>query len=485
LKALLNEPVPNHEAVERSLGDWLTALLCRSEGSSPTPLGQTWLEILHTLQREGWNKIQAKAVGRWAATDAAQLTAMLQDLMHGSSDRLQQNLHALRSSVEFGAGPLLIHCLKAIPLEEIAEENFYALSKLLTQCVPSLCTDEQDDLATWLSPLLEHQIEQFYKTLDTLADQSLIARSLLTQHIPRCSAAKQAQIQYRLLRFQPIEQHPPLDAFDKAAQRFLIEFYRQQARTDALARDRLLTAATARSKTTALAASNNIALILGDALAFTDLMPLLNSPFQGVRANGLAALIHQIEQSRLATTEDIDRVCILLSGENDQTVVRLLLDLIAIWARQNQRVSPHMLEALSTLPPRLSTLKLFEGGTARSLLDALKASAQSNAPPDPAMLSQTTQYLLTVINLAQLRNGESEMIDLLCAVNRLDASFLQTVVQQQGASIVQRNWMCNFSALMWAIDRVEGQNSALFAQILTSPWCTPTVSHLILEIQSR
>jgi hypothetical protein len=101
------------------------------------------------------------------------------------------------------------------------------------------------------------------------------------------------------------------------------------------------------------------------------------------------------------------------------------------------------------------------------------------------MLSQTTQYLLTVINLAQLRNGESEMIDLLCAVNRLDASFLQTVVQQQGASIVQRNWMCNFSALMWAIDRVEGQNSALFAQILTSPWCTPTVSHLILEIQSR
>jgi len=493
LATLLQEPVPKHEAVGRALCDWLTHLLHQSDGTTPTPLGQTWMDVLHSPQPAGWDKVQARSVGLWAATDASRLTAILQDLLWGPSHHLQQNLHALSASVESGASLQLIQCLQAIPSADlvqeigtnIGEENFYTLSKLLTRCVPSLSVAQQENLVDWLAPLVADQIGQLFRTLDALADQSPTARTLLEQHMAQCSEAKQAQIRGRLLRFQPIEHHPPLDSVDKAAQQFLIEFYRQQAQTNALARDRLLAAARLRRKDLALAASKDLAPALKDTLTFDHLAPLLRSPYQGVRANALTALMHQLQHSHRLTVADLNQVCTLLSGERDQTVIRLLLRLVMVWARQQQPVSPPMLEALSVLPPRLVAAGKFEGGTARALLDALKAIAQATKPPDSPIPVQLTEYLLTTVNLGQVRNGESEMIDLLCAVNRLDGSFLAKLVHQHCEAMVAQGWSYNLLAIAKTIERVEGQNAALLDEILAAEWCTEAVSHLILETRTR
>lgn len=340
--------------------------------------------------------------------------------------------------------------------------------------------EDQDVFVAWLEPLAAQQMEDLYVTFDTLADHSSRARTLLEQHAPQCSKKRQSEIHSRLLRFTPIDQHPPLASLDKNSQRVLIGFYRQQANHDPEARRRLLQAAELPSKDVALAASKDIAAALDNSVTATDVFPLLRSRIVGVRTNGVAALIDCIEQGGSIAPSGLEQVCQTLAEEDNQTVVRLLFQLINLSARQ-QPVSGSVLQALSILPSRLVAAKQFEGGTAKSLLDALKSIAQSSTPPESRVPVEVSEYLLTKINLGQLRNGESEMIDLLCAVYRMDAGFLARMVKRHGALFVERGWTYNLMAIVHAAGRVEGKDSAVVERILAAEWCDEAVRGLILE----
>lgn len=70
LGTMLRDPLPKHEAVGRGLCTWLTYLLQQSGGTTPTSLGRSWQEVLHSEQLPGWSKVQAIAVGRWSLANA-------------------------------------------------------------------------------------------------------------------------------------------------------------------------------------------------------------------------------------------------------------------------------------------------------------------------------------------------------------------------------------------------------------------------------
>lgn len=152
----------------------------------------------------------------------------------------------------------------------------------------------------------------------------------------------------------------------------------------------------------------------------------MRSPYFGVRTNALKASIKLIKQEKLPSAQEMDEICESLLNEKDQNIIRLLFNFINAWARSHQPMSDVIFQALSDLPPKLVKISKFEGGAARALLDALKAIAQVSNLADPIPLLQCTEYLLTTIDVSRMRNGEAETIVLMCAIHRLDHTFVAT-----------------------------------------------------------
>jgi len=143
-----------------------------------------------------------------------------------------------------------------------------------------------------------------------------------------------------------------------------------------------------------------------------------------------------------------------------------------------------VLDLLTEIPSRLSAQHLFEGGTARAMMDALKATAQSEAQSlDSAALSQVVRKLLLSIHIVQVRNSESEMIDLLSAMNRLDRQLLATLIHEDCPLLAGHGWVRNIFAVVKTVRRVEGQRSELLDKISAVDWCTPEIRSVILEVR--
>ena len=117
-------------------------------------------------------------------------------------------------------------------------------------------------------------------------------------------------------------------------------------------------------------------------------------------------------------------------------------------------------------------------------MDALKAIAQSETQSlDSAALSQVVRKLLLSIHIVQVRNNESEMIDLLSAMNRLDRQLLATLTYEDCPLLARHGWVRNIFAVVKTVRRVEGQRSKLFDEILAVNWGTLEIKSVILEVR--
>jgi hypothetical protein len=121
----------------------------------------------------------------------------------------------------------------------------------------------------------------------------------------------------------------------------------------------------------------------------------------------------------------------------------------------------------------------IDGGSARVLISAFKAFAQTENQSLMPQLSVWTRELLGSIDSERLTDfHETDTIKLLCAVTRLDRHFLSIIVDEDGSKLVKRGWMV---AIVKAIKQV--QQSELLKKILASDWCTPEVESVILEVR--
>ena len=482
LQQLLQEPVPNHETVKVALWEFVANLLPNHLTSNEFPLGNSWEDVLYGSFPDDWDLVQAKAVGQWAARDNILLASIFHEFLVDKAEHLKRNLIALTESLAHGTGSRLLQCLQQTEDKRLNSLDFKQISTLLTRTATVLTSSEQESFAQWLQPYAQSQIESLHSVLDTLANTSPTARSTLEESVQYLSKSKQIQVRNQLLRFQPIQNHPPLTTLDKFSQKFLIAVYRQQAATNPLALDRLLEISLCRSREIALIASLDLDQV--GNLHPNQLVPLLQSIFPGVRANALSAIAHLSTSENSLTHDDLTTLCQLLFQEENQNVARLWCNLISQWVRQHQCVPPIVLALLTEIPSRLSAQHLFEGGTARAMMDALKAIAQSEAQSlDSAALSQVIRKLLLSIHIVQVRNSESEMIDLLSAMNRLDRQLLATLIHEDCPLLAGHGWVRNIFAVVKTVRRVEGQRSELLDKILAVDWCTPEIRSVILEVR--
>ena len=372
--------------------------------------------------------------------------------------------------------------LQQLKPEAIATLHLDWLPKLLPRStMEHLSAETQEALAQWLQPYVKDHPHDLYRLLNVLADASPTARQSLAAILDTLPAKARQSTRYHLLRFQPIETYPPLETFKGKDQRYLISLYQQQAQDNPAALAKLIETALGKISDAAVAASHRLDQVSGGQLAPAELLPLLRSRFPGVRVNALEAISH-LSQLQPLSPERLTQLCQALAQEANQTVVRHFYAFIADWIRLHPQAPPDLVETIATLLNRLVETDQFEGGTGRSLIAALKVIARSEAPTlDSTQLGQVIRQLLTSIHLAQIKNGESEMIDVLCAMHRLDPAFLKQTVSEDSALLLERGWLTHVSAMIKTARKLEGPNAALLDEIMLSYGDQANIESLVLE----
>jgi len=484
LRRLLTEPVPRYEDIKTALVEWIAAMLPEHLTMAGFPLGDRWQAFLYESWPQGWGIVLTLAVSRWAARDRALFTEILAAGLFGPTTQLGANLMVLKESLVLGAATWLLPYLQELPPARLQQLNWDCLAKGLTVAgVVQLAPADQEAIARWLEPHVAPQAVTLWPLLNLLADAAPTARAQLLAIAPQLPKKARRQVEVQLLRFQPIATHPPVTTLPKPDQRFLLGLYQQWAQQDDAARARLVTTALGKHNDAAVTASRALGDLPAARVPVDTLVSLVRSRFVGVRVNGLTALTTRLGSQPL-TAATLREVAIALRAETNPTVGRLFCELVAAWVYRQQQVAAAALETMTAIVQRLVAANELEGGMARSLITALKRMARlRDRSMDEAPLCDLVRLLLTSLNIIQIKNGESEVLDLLCGVYRLQPNFLAIMLAQEGAHLLERGWLYNLSALIKAVGKVEGARSPLLDEVLQWYGDHPEVQSLVLGVR--
>ena len=483
LSQLLQQNVGNSPILESEVTTLMTVLLPELIEHQDSPLGNDWLTALNLQFPKGWDLVQGRAIGRCAAKDFSILEILHQHFLESEPTEFRRTFIALSEAIQNGADDRLIELWVQVDLAGVSLNHLNALANFIKSINTMLNINNQERIAQWLSDYAQNYYPIVYPVLEVMADLSITARNLIHSLFSKLSEDQQCFYRVRLLRFQPIASHPPLAELDKKSRVWLVQYYRSQAMTSPEALNLLLQAMTSVSKDVAVAAAQDLSE-LSAVLTTEQLIPLLRSQFPGIRANVLTTL--QVIDGIGPSLEKkvMTAICAALNQEDNQAPARLLCELIRGWVRRERSVASGMDRALDGMSDRLRASGTFDGGLARVLIAALKAIAQMESPnADVMILMRETRSVLVGINLVQVENGESEMIDLICAVNRLEHSFLGTIVQQVIPILVSQKLFRNVSAILKTVQRVEGQDSPLLDEVLAREGHIVRVCDIILGLR--
>ncbi|MEM8545787.1 MAG: hypothetical protein AAGF66_17540, partial [Cyanobacteria bacterium P01_H01_bin.119] len=446
LRQLLADPLPRYDDIKTALVDWIASLLPQHLAMATFPPGRTWAEMLHTLRPKGWNVILGQAVGCWAGRDRSIFVAILEDCLFGPPAHIGSNLIALEASLEGEAGAWLCPYLLQLAPDQATALNFGVLPKVLPlDRVDRVPANDHERMAQWLRPYVPSHATTLWRLLNKLADQAPTAQQTLREMVPSLPPKLRHQIGVQLLRFEPIEAHPSLATVPKGDQQFLLGVYCQWAATDPAALTKLLTAATGNHNDVAVTASRALEQVNSAALTVEALFPLLRSPFTGVRVNGLKAIASLNQRQPLAAAA-MTRMALALAAEANETVGRLFCSFVATWIRLHRYVPNQVLATLMGITQRLASTHMLEGGAAKALVAALKQLAwPQGGEMDITQLGELIRLLLNSIDVAHIKNGESDLLDVLCAFYRLETDFLARVLEHDGVAFLARGWMSNVS----------------------------------------
>ncbi|MGB7518458.1 MAG: hypothetical protein WA896_02360 [Spirulinaceae cyanobacterium] len=482
LPQLLAEAVPQNKKLEAELTNFVAIVLPQEITVTDSLLGNSWLEVLHREYPLKVNIVVALAIGRNAAREPKILQEIMTDSLVGEPYHTGQNNAALTEALRQGAENFFTRFLITQPQEKVFPQRLSAMVSLLNHTSNYFSPANQESLIQWLQPVAEKHLEKFVPLLEDWGDSCKTAQQILQQGITRLPAVKQKKYQGAVIRFLPLQEHPPLNNLDKKSQFSLVKFYQQRASTSVVALNQLFLAVRSNSKNVAITASCELDQVAGDNLKVAQLLPLLDSSLAGVRNNIFQAWLNLSEGGATLTEEQVIEVCQILKQEDNQVVARPFYQLIACWTWTHKSVPDTLLKTIGAIPPRLRAKGTFEGGVTRTIIIAFRAIANTQAPNLMPHLGLWTRQILLSIDLIRVQNSGSEMTDLLVALDRLDKAFLSQLVTEDVAKLASQDWQHNVITIVRAIYRVESQSSPLLAEILASEWCPLVVQNAILEM---
>ena len=179
------------------------------ESLIPSLIGQagsweTWQEALYAEHEDGWDVVQARAVGRHA-TKYGLLRGILIDLFEGADEHTSRNMTALNEALRRKESESVAEAFLSINQEIVPAKRAKTTSGLITLLSGKLKAERKRSLVSWVEPLLHKYPEEFIPAFAALADGSVDAYEPLVRMINDVPADKRAKCVRSILRHAPTE----------------------------------------------------------------------------------------------------------------------------------------------------------------------------------------------------------------------------------------------------------------------------------------
>jgi hypothetical protein len=485
--------------LDRALKEEAKSLLKKSlpslVGSTNGCLWHSWSEALNAQLPTGWDTLQAAAIGHILSNDRSILRdneKLVRDLLKSLLlDTPQENIEryviVIKELIVRNA-ETVANILLSIEAKCIQPAQILTLSQILLDIIRGIPPLQQQPFVLWSNKLRADDsfnlIPIFAVLSENFEDAQVrvieIINNLPTERRPR-SICKLLEIStddtILALSEKIVEQLNCLPA-DKDTRLAWIDLYAVYSKTNPEVIADLCNIALQEYRIAALAASRRLTVLAGEYTRpiASDLFPLLEARFPGVRSNCLKALL---KISDKLSGDEIIKACMILKDETDNAVLRGWLNLVGDWIVFKNKAPILVIDVIGELTLRMLQQNRIEGGAAKALIVTLKRIAQTAEDELPETFPQQVQEVLQKIDLRRVRdNGEAEAIDLVSAVARVYQTFLSKLIEASPTFPGQ-----NIRTVIYAIQRTEGGNSNLLDSLLKSDSCGPSIKSEILKMR--
>lgn len=482
LETLLGHP-SNSEVSEEVVG--LLFLRLRAEGAGDEECPEEMMEVLQAPVPKAWEGFHASAVGRLYGRNPEFLTALLQDLL-SLNPQVRYPEEVLR-----GADPdLLCQTLLSTSPESLSHESLRELAKVVREVSAQGSETSRQAVAEWLEPLLKRWPEETVSLYSAVADASESAWQLLATTLDALMAEGKTKVLRKAVlavhpsavhRLAPqIERFAEVDSARTLYKKMLVDLFAGSTQNpEAVLRLRDLSLDKEREIAVMAAHSLVQAAIRGEHPSISELLPLLDSLVPRVRESFFdVALSIQEHKAEEISIETLRRLAKTAGQDSSPAVVQRFCKLLQEEIRRGAELPLEVVEAVTALSEDLKGERGLGNQVARALIRVYKLMAQREVPAWEPLLERAMFRLLEQIDTNLLSQGETEAINLISALVRVDREVLDRLVEH-GPHLKPRN----VRPLAIAIRRTEGKASPLLARILAAPWCPPDTRKLILELQ--
>ncbi|MDX2043790.1 MAG: tetratricopeptide repeat protein [Acidobacteriota bacterium] len=471
------------------LGGPITVLLeaCLPDliGNQEAHLWEDFQAVLQAQLPDGWNIVQARAVGR-QALHQGWVADIYRSLIEGDVGYLEQNRIALSEAVRVGAGAIVVALLIATSQQKVIDRRLGAVNELIKSVIDEIDDAQKEALAVWLSPLVQKHPTRLAVSYFLLAENDRETAIKIIGEMPDAPRAKCLKSLIRsapesLIELLSEQFYHWLSAADvPEAKEALLELLSRRARHDLASLRRLISIARGRSRKLALGAARTL-IALADAsntINAQELLPLMQSIFPGVRVGCLQANLKLVLDPLRLTEQDLDLLASAIQSETVPAVVRDYCRLLKAFASTRSHVPAVAVEELCKQALRISaTTATDDVNTVRDMLIALHAVAQNAEEQIRGAIINATHAIFLSTDLQKVIDGESEAMNLLTATSRWQVGFLSDLVAEC-ASLPFRN----IRALALTIQRVDGRESLLLDR-LAEVSCSPEIESLLTRLR--
>lgn len=348
LMLIITQQITEQAKEKENVVELLKHLLPGLIQSGDSPFGSSWIEALYAPLPQGWNLVQAAAVGDQAANDPDLMTKLINELFKDNlsekdGERLRRHQVAINEAIKKGARNCVASSLINIPINTVTKNRLSTIWLLIkeiahqvdeNQISPELCLS----LAMWILPKVSSYPTELIPVLDVLASHEQRVEVLLGEVFGQViSDLPQQKINSIVKKFKyvssTLESYLTATSNYKESRAALVKLYQRQAENcqSESAIKSLLSFCLDDSREVALEASTILLRIAEKLLQIpvADFLPILaNSKILGVRYNCLKLLIKRVELGGVVTDADISGICTTFKNESLPEIVQPLYDLV-------------------------------------------------------------------------------------------------------------------------------------------------------------
>lgn len=474
------------------------------------------LKTLFKIKQNNNKKLDivlARGVGLWAVSNETILTNIVNDLLEGESRNIQLNRDAIDEAFCNNGGNLFVAILLKITnsysdipkqrrnliialfhdrilKQKKSKSDVSEINSNILRVSSLISLQYRRNLVGWLAPLEQEDTCRFLGILITLSDDLPEVEQKVTQLINQLGKAANTIISKMPFVPKYVLQGIQIIDNDKASREILVKIHSENIKTAASEEDisKLINQAKDNSRSVAFSAAQELMnfVVKQNYPNVDDWISILEkSNISGVRRCCLDALNQLVDQN--LTDEHLTRIWVNICAKFRKSSLQETQktgDLLARWIHVNNSLPTSMTKLVDGLIKCLDSNP--NGKIAGALFNIFKEITRTQQKTELSQkLIEWTNHLLTIINIKTIKNGQSEVSQVLRLINDLNSEFLPMLVESCCPKMSPEIRSENVCAVVEAIQKCGGKQLVLLENIRNSNWCPEKALILISKFRLK